>query len=147
VTPDEIRAMEFPSTRALMGNRQRFEIQREIAAQLAEQNALLRADSEFRRALAVEQREEAKKRDALLAAAGAGMEAWREQLENPPQPVRVTRPGAPPEVAHLGCLICEPDGTHRIATNDGRLVTLEPAEAARILALMSPPAESKVKPL
>ena len=41
MTADEIRAVEFPATIHMRGNKQRFEMLREIAAQLADLNSNL----------------------------------------------------------------------------------------------------------
>ena len=65
---------------------------REIAAQFAEQNELMRADQEFRRAVANEQREESKKRDALLATSSIAIEGLRKSYEAPPELVPVFAP-------------------------------------------------------
>src|SRR5271166_202977 len=56
VNAEEIRAMEFPTVRSMLGRKQFFDVFREIAAQLAEQNQLTR---EGQRA--------AKQRDAITA--------------------------------------------------------------------------------
>jgi len=143
MTTDEIRQVELEIIETKKGeyspniNKMKFVLLREIAAQLAEGNEILRQDRDFRRELAAEQRAETQRRDALLSRVGGNMEFMSEFVTKPPQlqPVRLA---PPPEIIHLGCLICEPDGTHKIATNDGRLVTLAPEEAQRITALITP---------
>ena len=90
---------------------------REIAAQLAEQNELMRADQEFRRAVANEQREESKKRDALLATSSIAIEGLRKSYEAPPELIPVFRaPAEPSETPqHLGCFVLMPDGSYGMA--------------------------------
>ncbi len=110
----------------------------EVAAQLADQNEQMREDREFRRAIAEEQRAEAKKRDEFLASASGSLGDFSKSLATPP-PIQ-PRVIFPNEVVHLGCLIREPDGTYAIASDAWGLVRLEPEEAQRLLALISPPA-------
>ena len=109
----------------------------EIAAQLAEQNEQIRADREQRKILRDEDLAANKKRDEMMA----GMAEASVSLMRPPSPpVRLTVPG---EVVHLGCIIREPDGAYKIATNQGQLLDLSEIDFQRIFA---PPAESEAKP-
>jgi hypothetical protein len=134
---------------------------REIAAQFAEQNELMRADQEFRRAVANEQREESKKRDVLLATSSTAIEGLRKSYEAPPQLVPVfARPAEPSEIPqHLGCFVLMPDGSYGMAVRSEqgpgivgmavqgeqgpRIVALDPEEAKRLLAAISRPPEGK----
>lgn len=118
---------------------------REIAAQLAEQNELMRADQEFRRAVANEQREESKKRDALLATSSIAIEGLRKSYEAPPELIPVFRaPAEPSETPqHLGCFVLMPDGSYGMAVQGEQgpvILALDQEEAKRILAAISPTA-------
>lgn len=138
---DEIRAVEFPATIHMRGNKQRFEMLREIAAQLAEQNQAIREDRELRHAIVEEERAARIKRDEMLSGYGGTLGKVADSISPSQPPPRLVFPG---EVVHLGCLIREPDGTHAIASDAG-LIRLEPAEAQRILSLISPP-DPETKP-
>jgi hypothetical protein len=142
MTPDEIRAKKFDSDDGTWECATQLQ---EIAAQLAEQNEQLRKNFQLTEEFRAEERSERKKRSEVLEAASGGLNAYREYAENLPQPVKLIRPGAPPEVVHLGCLICDENG-HHIATNDGRMVDLDAEEAKRLLAILAPPAADVGKP-
>ena len=140
MTAEEIRNLVASPWTALM--------LREIAAQFAEQNELMRADQEFRRAVANEQREESKKRDVLLATSSTAIEGLRKSYEAPPQLVRVfAHPAEPSEnPQHLGCFLLMPDGSYGMLVEgeQGRdIVALDPEEAKRLLAAISRPPEGK----
>jgi hypothetical protein len=128
VTPEEIRATQLtivkrdtddgPFEYAVDLNLRKFEMLREIAAQLAEHNQQLR-DDRMGETLEVEGK--------IVSLNG----------------VRVEYPGS---VQHLACLVREPDGALKLATNTGQLIELDAADTARIVSLMSPPAETEAKP-
>jgi hypothetical protein len=148
VTPDEIRAINLPKS-AQDEDWPLFKCVREIAAQLAEQNALTRADQETRRALAEEARINETKRNEILESSIGGMDAIRKTMTAPPQliPVfRVPNPSDQPE--HLGCFVLLPDGNYAMAIHDAQggppgMVVLEPEEAQRLIAILSKPSEGK----
>src|SRR5208337_4914512 len=134
---------------------------REIAAQLAEQNQQIRDDRLQRKVWRDEDQIANKARDAMmtqitgmqqkLAApmdqiANKARDAMMTQITGMQQKlaapmiapaVRVDFPGT---VQHLGCIIREPDGAYKIATNQGGLLELSEADFQRIFA---PPIESK----
>ena len=145
MTAEEIRNLEI-SVEA--NSYLQIRILREIGAQLAEQNELMREDKKLRAEFRDEERNERIKRDELLASSAAGIDAFRKSVEAPPQPVPVFR-SSPQIVAgadvpqHLGCLVLMPDGSHGIAV-EGGIVPLDPEEAKRLLAVLSnPPSEGK----
>jgi hypothetical protein len=113
----------------------------EIAAQLAEQNDQLRAERQQRKVFRDEDIAASKKRDEVMAGLAEASSATMANFSRPPAaPPRITYPN---EVAHLGCIIREPDGALKIATNQGQLLELSEADFQRIFA---PPAESEAKP-
>lgn len=110
---------------------------REIAAQLAEQTSIQRDDSERRRIQWEEDKaNRAKQQEMMATLAGAS----EKMMTPPPVPPRVEFPGT---VTHLGCIIREPDGAYKIATNQGQLLELAEADFQRIFA---PAVPAEVKP-
>lgn|SRR5579859_5381355 len=136
MTADEIRNSQFECDD---GAWEAAHWLKEVAAQLAEQNEAIRQGQTFQRAVAEEDRAARIKRDELLAASTAGIDAVRENFK-PQSPVRVEFPG---QVTHLGCIIREPDGAYKIATNQGELLELAEADFQRIFA---PPVPAEAKP-
>jgi hypothetical protein len=126
VTTDEIRAETISKQLPVFEFTVSFFL-REIAAQLAEQTAIMREDLELA------------KRDELLTRSTAGIEAWRETLDKPPVMLPVRIPGPNDQVQHVACLALGPDGKFFFTTDAG-MVTLEDADAQRIIALLRPPA-------
>jgi hypothetical protein len=142
VTPEEIRAIQqnpYPVKGELTLNDATFYVLREIAAQLAEQNQQFRDDRLQRKVWRDEEQAASKKRDEIMAGLAEKQSQTMENL-TPPQLVRVDRPGA---VTHLGCIIREPDGAYKIATNTGELLELSEADFQRIFA---PPVPPEAKP-
>jgi hypothetical protein len=151
VTPDEIRAIginfsapavppkdydvgfRYEDTR----RRLEFSVLREIAAQLAEQNEQIRETRQQTKAFREEDRAANAKRDAIMAEMAESQKGF---LTPPPPPVRLEYPGT---VTHLGCIIREPDGAYKIATNQGQLLKLAEADFQRLFA---PPVSSEAKP-
>src|SRR5208337_4054822 len=111
---------------------------REIAAQLAEQNQQIRDERLQRKVWRDEDQIANKARDAMMTQ----ITGMQQKLAAPmnQMAVRVDFPGT---VQHLGCIIREPDGAYKIATNQGQLIELSEADFQRIFA---PPIESKAKP-
>jgi hypothetical protein len=111
---------------------------REIAVQLAEQNALARESLDLRKA-DDENLKSFREQSLRTAAEMKGI------MQSPPAPPQIVAERGPlgPFPTHLGCLLLMPDGSHCIAIDGGEFVPLEPAEAARILALLSKPPEGK----
>lgn len=147
MTPDEIRAIPFHIVTELPGGSTlthdgTFNVLREIAAQLAEQVQQIRDDRLQRKLWRDEDHADSKKRDAIMAGL-AETQAKMGESFSPTPPVRIEFPGT---VTHLGCLIREPDGTYCIATNQGERIELQPADAARIAELLSPPIPDEAKP-
>lgn len=138
MTAEEIRALHmnpFDEKDDLPG----FVVQREIAAQIAEQTAIARESLEMRKA------------------DDANMKAFREQslrtasemkdvIAAPSQiPVlRAVTPGDVPQ--HLGCFLLLPDGTYGMGVDGPSgpgIVPLDQEEAQRLIAALSKPPEGK----
>jgi hypothetical protein len=133
VTPEEIRRIGVMqvSTHLLQ----------EIAAQLAEQTTVMRADAQQRKEMREQERDERIKRDRLLASSSSALEAYSQAVAAPPAPpMSVEFSGT---VQHLGCIIRQPDGEYKIVTNQGQLLDFSKADYQRILA---PPPDSEAKP-
>lgn len=123
VTPEEIRAIQqnpYPVKGELTLNDATFYVLREIAAQLAEQNQQFRDDRLQRKVWRDEEQAASKKRDEIMAGLAERGDG-----------------------AHLGCIIREPDGAYKIATNTGELLELSEADFQRIFA---PPVPPEAKP-
>jgi hypothetical protein len=139
VTPEAIRDLAYTTDGEHI---HRFVILREIAAQLAEQNALARESLEMRKADDASMK--AYREDSLGTA-----RAMKDVLTAtaPPTLVPVFRqvnPSDQPE--HLGCFVLLPDGSYAMAINGVNgpgMVPLEPEEAQRLIALLQKPAEGK----
>jgi hypothetical protein len=145
MTPEEIRSTKFDEAKGPTFDQTlrfaMFKMLREITAQLAEQNQSLREDRLQRKAVIDEERTARMKRDEIFASTATGFEALRGTFSPPAAtPVRVEYPGT---VAHLGCIIREPDGAYKVATNQGELLDLSEADYQRIFA---PPCNPEVKP-
>jgi hypothetical protein len=144
MTPEEIRAIKPLQTVELAGGSSlsfdgKFTVLREIAAQLAEQNAIARESLDMRKADDANMKAF---REQSLRTAGE----MRDVIAAPPQLVpvfRVPPPSEQPE--HLGCFVLLPDGTYAMAVNGERpgMVPLELEEAQRLIAVMSKPPEGK----
>jgi hypothetical protein len=145
VTPEEIRALDFGHNAPSKDTKERlhFQMLREIAAQLAEQNQQIRDDRLQRKVWRDEDQALNRKRDEIMAGLADTQAKMGESFGAPPQPVRVEYPGT---VQHLACLVREPDGALKLATNTGQLIELDAADTARIVSLMSPSAETEAKP-
>src|SRR5271165_5249477 len=111
---------------------------REIAAQLAEQNQQIRDDRLQRKVWRDEDQIANKARDAMMTQITGMQQKLAAPMIAPA--VRVDFPGT---VQHLGCIIREPDGAYKIATNQGGLLELSVADFQR---LFSPPVDKEVKP-
>src|SRR5271165_3313232 len=111
---------------------------REIAAQLAEQNQQIRDDRLQRKVWRDEDQIANKARDAMMTQITGMQQKVAAPMIAPA--VRVDFPGT---VQHLGCIIREPDGAYKIATNQGGLLELSVADFQR---LFSPPVDKEVKP-
>ena len=129
MTAEEIRAAKNECDDGLW---QCAEWLKEIAAQLADHNA------------------EAAKYHAAQTSFQEGVARVQSSLGNTletmSKPASAPRVVFPAEVVHLGCLVREPDGTHILACEAGR-VQLEPDVAQTLLGLMSlQRAEAEAKP-
>jgi hypothetical protein len=147
VTPEEIRSIPLHTVTELPGGLTlthdgTFNVLREIAAQLAEQVQQIRDDRLQRKVWRDEDQTAAKKRDEIMAGLAETQSKMGESF-SPPTPIRVEFPGS---VTHLGCLIREPDGSHKIATNTGELVELDGDETKFILLLLAQKKNSEAKP-
>jgi hypothetical protein len=131
VTPDEIRNAPHCDHETEMES-----WLREIAAQLAEENEQIRETRQQTKTFREEDRAANAKRDAIMAEMAESQKA----CITPPAPVKVNFPG---QVDHIGCIIREPDGAYKIATNQGQLLELAEADFQRLFA---PPVSSEAKP-
>ena len=125
---------QWPKVRAVF----EIELLAEIAAQLAEQNQQIRDDRLQRKVWRDEDQIANKARDAMMTQITGMQQKVAAPMIAPA--VRVDFPGT---VQHLGCIIREPDGAYKIATNQGGLLELSVADFQR---LFSPPVDKEVKP-
>jgi len=139
VNADQIRAMDMKIAERDF-EAAKFIVLREIAAQLAEQNALARE------ALAVRKAEDENMkafREQSLTQVGS----MRDAIVAPSPAVPIFRMAQPSETPqHLGCFVLMPDGTYGVAINGETgpgIVPLEREEAQRLIAVLSKPAEGK----
>jgi hypothetical protein len=131
VTPEEIRSKDVGEHDEYgLYSHGNFVMLREIAAQFAEHNQQLRDERLQRKVWRDEDQAQTKTRDEVLASMAAVQAEGAAHLAQS-TPVRVEMPGL---VTHLGCIIREPDGAYKIATNQGQLLELSEADFQRIFA-------------
>jgi len=115
-----------------------FVVLREIAAQLAEQNAIARESIDMRKADDADMK--AYREQALRTASET-----KDLIQAPTRgPIVIpTGPQDTNEPQHLGCFLLLPDGSHGIAVAPGIIIQMDPEDARRIIAAISKPPEGK----
>jgi hypothetical protein len=110
----------------------------EIAAQLAEQNAIARESIDMRKADDADMK--AYREQALRTASET-----KDLIQAPTRgPIVIpTGPQDTNEPQHLGCFLLLPDGSHGIAVAPGIIIQMDPEDARRIIAAISKPPEGK----
>jgi hypothetical protein len=145
MTPDEIRAQTETSydASAELNQSAAFRMLREIAAQLAEQNQQARDDRLQRKVWHDEDQAQTKARDEVMESLANTTKGGLAQLPPPPD---VRADFFPSTVTHLACIIREPDGAYKIATNTGDLIELDGTTFARLIVLLTKGEISEARP-